>query len=363
MRYRSSVALPINLIVLMVFEPYRAALARLHAPFDQYANWRKQVVVLKLSRPAAHRLEWMIWYETKAERRARRTCRHFGIAPKTFYLWQKRFGAGDVRALEDRSRAPHRRRVRTITSEQEERILTLRRTFLRYGKEKLARRYAEEYGEPVSSWHVQKVIEKHRLYYHPAKNARTQAKRRCAEKKKRIAELPLIPRLGFLFRIDTVVRYWHGVKRYILTAVDTTSRLAFAHMYTRHSSETAADFLRRLYLLVDGRIENVQTDNGSEFHGAFERAASSLALAHYWSRVHTPKDNAMNERFNRTMSEEFIQLGNRYVDPHRFNERLTEWLVEYNFRRAHQALGYLSPINFIQKHEKLLPMYPSSTRH
>src|SRR3989344_1350843 len=310
MRYRSSVALPINLIVLMVFEPYRAALARLHAPFDQYANWRKQVVVLKPSRPAAHRLEWMIWYETKAERRARRTCRHFGIAPKTFYLWQKRFGAGDVRALEDRSRAPHRRRVRTITSEQEERILTLRRTFLRYGKEKLARRYAEEYGEPVSSWHVQKVIEKHRLYYPPAKNARTQAKRRCAEKKKRIAELPLIPRLGFLFRIDTVVRYWHGVKRYILTAVDTTSR---------------------------------------------------LALAHYWSRVHTPKDNAMNERFNRTMSEEFIQLGNRYVDPHRFNERLTEWLVEYNFRRAHQALGYLSPINFIQKHEKLLPMYPSST--
>lgn len=43
------------------------------------------------------------------------------------------------------------------------------------------------------------------------------------------------------------------------------------------------------------------------------------------------------------------------------NRNLTEWLVEYNFRRPHQALGYLPPINFSFKYHKVLPMYPSST--
>ncbi len=40
---------------------------------------------------------------------------------------------------------------------------------------------------------------------------------------------------------------------------------------------------------------------------------------------------------------------------------LPECLVEYNFRRPHQALGYLPPISFTFKYHKVLPMYPSST--
>jgi len=49
------------------------------------------------------------------------------------------------------------------------------------------------------------------------------------------------------------------------------------------------------------------------------------------------------------------------IDPVVFNHNLTEWLIEYNFRRPHQALGYLPPINFTFKYHKVLPMYPSST--
>jgi len=327
---------------------------------DTSTRWRAVAKLLKLSLEARRRLEWMIWYETHG-RNARATSRYFGIAPKTFYKWRTVFREDRLSTLEDRSRAPKNRRTRTLTPLQESRIVALRRRYLRYGKVKLAQRYQEEYQEAVSSWKVQKVIEKHRLYYHPARNARTQAKRRRATKKKRISELGLKKRTGFLFRLDTVVRYWQGTKRYIVTAVDTVSKLGFAHMYGTHSSRSAADFLRRLYLLTDGKIENIQTDNGSEFHGEFEATVKDLRLSHYWSRVKTPKDNAANERFNRTLNEEFIQMGNMVVDPGEFNRRLTEWLVEYNFRRPHQTLGYVSPINFIQRKENLLPMYPSST--
>jgi transposase InsO family protein len=105
----------------------------------------------------------------------------------------------------------------------------------------------------------------------------------------------------------------------------------------------------------------VTTDNGSEFHGEFDEACQKLNIPHYWSRVKTPKDNATNERFNRTLSEEFIEMKGMAADIPTFNHELTEWLVEYNFRRPHQALNYAPPINFVYQHERLLPMYPSST--
>ena len=329
---------------------------------DKAVLWRNRASLRKLSRGAMARLEWMIYYE-RNDRDAGLTARHYGISGKTFWKWRRRFNELDLSTLEEKSRVPIRKRTRTITQQEEVRIIDLRRTYLRYGKEKLARLYATRYGEPVSAWKVQKVIEKYRLYYHPRKNARTQAKRRRAQKKKRIAELSLKNRTGFLFRIDSIVRYWHGTKRYILTAIDNTSKLAFAHMYPSHSSQAAADFLCRLHLLVDGKIENVQTDNGSEFHGEFEEACKKLGVNHYWSRIKTPKDNAGNERFNRTLQDEFIAMGHMTIDPERFNQELTEWLIEYNFRRPHQALGYATPINFIYKRAPtlLLPMYPSST--
>jgi transposase InsO family protein len=344
----------------MAYAPYRAALKRFLLPLDRAAHARKVAVALGLSKPAKSRLEWMFWHDGNGQN-ALLTSRRFGVAPKTFWKWRKRYLEHGPRGLTELSRRPLKRKERATTPLQTERIVALKRANIRYGKAKITALYEAEYNERVSQWKVQKVIEARKLYYHPAKNARTQAKRRKAQKKKRISELRLKKRRGFLFRIDTVVRYWHGTKRFILTAVDSASRLAFTRMYTTHSSRVAADFLRRLHALVDGRIENVQTDNGSEFHGEFEKACGNLGIAHYWSRVRTPKDNGQNERFNRTLSEEFIQMGNAVVDPAEFNRRLTEWLVEYNFRRPHQALGYLSPINFIYRHEKLLPMYPSST--
>jgi transposase InsO family protein len=152
-----------------------------------------------------------------------------------------------------------------------------------------------------------------------------------------------------------------GSTRYIYTAVDKYSKVAFAHAYTRHSSRAARDFLYRLHYLLDGRITNIQTDNGSEFEGHFAQGLKDLGIEHYYSRVRTPKDNGSNERFNRTLSEECLQMGNMTENLELLNRRLTDWLVEYNFHRPHQALGYESPMNYHYRKQKVLPMYPSST--
>jgi len=47
------------------------------------------------------------------------------------------------------------------------------------------------------------------------------------------------------------------------------------------------------------------------------------------------------------------------------NQGLTTWLIKYNSVRPHQALDYLTPLEYAEKYyfgkEKVLPMYPART--
>ncbi|MBU1159840.1 DDE-type integrase/transposase/recombinase [Patescibacteria group bacterium] len=326
---------------------------------SQEERWRKQAELLKLSKQAKIRLEWIIFHKTKGN--ASLTCRYFGIAPKTFYKWQKIFDNKNLRLLEDRSKSPKRTRQRQITFLEEERIVKLRKEHLRWGKMKLQRLYLNIFNENISSWKIQYTIQKHKLYFHPIKNAKIQRKRLNGQKKKRITELKKQPFSGYLIALDTVVLYWNGAKRYILTAIDTVSKIAFARMYTTKSSKNAADFLRRFFYLQDGSFLNSLNDNGSEFHLEFIRACEELKINQYWSRNHTPEDNPVCERFNKTLQEEFIDFGNFTTDTVLFNRNLTEWLIEYNFVRPHETLLYDTPWQFYAKINKVLPMWSSRT--
>ena len=315
--------------------------------------------LVEISKSAKKRLAWMD-YERNCGNIAK-TCRYFGISRKTFHVWQKRYRPDNLATLESHSRCPNQVRTWMVTREEERRILSLRTRHIRYGKMKLAVIYQTTYGEAISSWKIQRVIQKHQLYYHPKQNALLRKKRLRNQPKKRIAELKKERRQGFLIALDTMVRYVGGQRRYILTGIDIHGKIAFARMYSGHGSLYAADFLRRMHYLLDGKIENIQTDNGSEFARYFRLAAEHLKLPHYYSRPHTPKDNAFDERFNRTLQDEFIALGNPTSDCAIFNRELTEWLVEYDFHRPHQSLGYLTPIAYQHTYSKVLPMYPSST--
>ena len=351
----------LNPILTMVYEQYWRARKKLAEPFDKRSNWRKQARLLKLSKQAQQRLEWMIFYETKAQRNTSLTCRHFAIPGKTFYKWKNRFDGKNLLLLEDQSTAPRRTRQREITGTEESRIAQLRKEHMVWGKLKLQRLYTNTYHEKLSSWKIQYTVAKYNLYPNPLKNEKLKLKRKRNQAKKRITELKKQPFPGFLVALDAMVIYWAGLKRYILTAIDSFGKIAFARMYTTKSSRSAADFLARMFYLLDSSFLNALHDNGSEFHKEFIIACQKLGIEQYWSRVKTPTDNPVNERFNGTLRREFLQQGNFHLDPVIFNRNLTEWLVEYNFQRPHQALGYETPWEFTSRHPKVLPMYSSST--
>jgi putative transposase len=154
---------------------------------------------------------------------------------------------------------------------------------------------------------------------------------------------------GGLVKADSIVRFTNGVKRYIVTAIDKESKFAFAYAYKNHSSDSTSDFMQKFKKVSPVSLTHVQTDNGSEFEKHFHLYLEKSGIIHFNSYPHCPKENSEIERFNRTLSEAFIQRNRLLLayDIDKFNEKLIDWLLWYNSRRPHWSLGLVSPLMYI----------------
>jgi len=319
-----------------------------------------------LTYQAQLKLEWIIFYNTQDRQNAKLTAQTFGISRKTFHKWLNRFEETNLRSLEERSKAPLRVRQRDINPWEEARIMRLRFAHMKWGKMKLQRLYIRGHDEYISSWKIQKVIESRNLYPDKKKAQKARQRRLKQQLKRRINNFEKKDIAHYLWHVDTVLlTLASGGYRYLITAIDEVSKLAYARLYTSHASKYAKDFLLRLEYLTDKSIVNIHHDNGSEFAKDFTVACLELNLPQWYSRVRTPKDNAVLERFNRTIQEDFVDAWD--VDPQDvddFNRKLTEWLIEYNHIRPHETLAYKTPLEYIDTHlpQGVLPMSPSYTR-
>ena len=86
----------------MVYEEYWKS--KYKESLNKYDRWRAVGRVLKLSKESLCRLEWMIFYETKATKNVALVCRHFGISKSVFYKWLDKFDESNLRTLETTSR-------------------------------------------------------------------------------------------------------------------------------------------------------------------------------------------------------------------------------------------------------------------
>lgn len=311
------------------------------------------------------KLEWIIFYHTTGKKNAKATAKQFGITRKTFHKWLCRFKHDDFKGLEEVSKAPIKTRKRDISLLQRIRVKKLRTKYPRYGKMKLVIIYKQKYGEAISSWKIQKIIEEDKLYFDSVTIQKQRKRRLKSIKRQKITKLVKEKKVNFLWHVDTVILTLSGGGyRYLITAIDDVSKMAYARLYSTHTSRNSKDFLERLVYITDQKILNIHHDNGSEFQKEFEEACKALGIPQWYSRPHTPKDNAVLERFNRTIQEEFVTMTE--ADPlfvGDFNAALTDWLIEYNFHRPHQTLDYQSPLLYLDTYYNSLvsPMYSSLT--
>ena len=283
----------------------------------------------------------------------------FGVSLRTLFRWQQSLKQcrGKLEALNIKSRAPQRRRMRHAPPALEKQIIALRIEHPRLGKDKIhALLAAAGHTQSVSTiGRILNDLKQANRLPNPVRlslSARTGTliERKPIKRKKKLRR----PKGYRVLEVDTIVRFIDGVKRYILTGVDTEGRTAFAAAYTNHGSASAADFLKKVFWALPNCPRAVQTDNGSEFALHFAKAAEELRLTHFHTYPRTPKMNAHVERFNRTLDEEFLRYHRALLrdDVRSFNDRLIDWLLWYNAERPHYALGQVSPFRYMMS---LLP--------
>ncbi|MBI5005293.1 MAG: DDE-type integrase/transposase/recombinase [Candidatus Lloydbacteria bacterium] len=286
---------------------------------------------------------------TKATREA------FHLSERTLFRWQSALKQtnGKLEGLNKKKTSPKNKRSRNIPEDIQNAIIAFRKEHPRLGKEKVWKLLCDDYGYHGSVSTVGRIIsyvQKRGLLPHPVKLSYYARTGNLIERKVHKTKKIRRPRdYAECVEVDTIVRFVDGIKRYVLTAVDTKKKFAFAFAYPNHSSKSATDFLLKLKTVAPFEITAVQTDNGSEFMDYFKQACVDLRITQFHTYPRSPKMNAYVERFNRTQSEEFLVLNRSLMrdDILGFNQKIIEYLLWYNTKRPHCSLSLLSPMGYI----------------
>ena len=304
-----------------------------------------------LSKAAKHRLKWMEYYEAHG-RNASKTCRYFGISRTTFHRWRARYDPANLRTLEERPRRPKRVRRPQRPPKLVEAVRQVREQYPRWGKDKLVIKLRER-GWQVSTSMVGRILTdlRHRgvLVELPrGSRARKQAAARpyaVRKPKDYMVEAP-----GDLVQLDTQTQHPEpGVTLRHFGARDAVSRWDVLAVHTRATAALARDFLAELLERMPFPVKALQIDGGSEWKAEFEAACAERGLPLFVLPPKSPKLNGRVERSHRTHEEEFYQCYGGDLTVAALRPALHEWEGVYNTARPQQALGYLTPAQWLAR--------------
>ncbi len=132
------------------------------------------------------------------------------------------------------------------------------------------------------------------------------------------------------------------------TGRDVISRWDVLEAHLRATGSTAEPFLASLEARMPFPVKALQVDGGSEFAGEFEAACQRRGIRLFVLPPRSPKLNGHVERAQRTHQEEFYEVADLEWTVNALNKELIVWESVYNTVRPHQALGYLTPQQFIE---------------
>jgi transposase InsO family protein len=307
--------------------------------------------IIDITPEAGKRLKWLDWYISHG-RNARFTCRHFGISPDTFYRWKKRFKPGCLLTLESISSRPKRPRQSHIPLETTTLIVKLRRQDMGLSKYKITSILERDYQIHLSASTIGRILEDKGLIEEARLVKGTKKRKRVNWHipRLRVAREQRYKAPGYLLQADTKRLIILGETFYQFTAVDCFTKIGYSRLYRYGSSTNGKDFLVSLLETLPFRVRAIQTDNGSEFLLHFHNECEKRGIIHYFSHPHTPKDNALIERFIQTTEYELWLFDETIIpDLAYLNQRISGWLSRYNTYRPHQTLNYLTPMEYLTK--------------
>jgi putative transposase len=293
-------------------------------------------------------------------------CRTFEIGRATLYRWLKRFNPMDLSTLKELSRRPKKVRTPQWSYELMMAVKKLRKQYPRWGKEKIAVLLKGEGFNPSSST-VGRIIahlKKHGDLVEPKIRSisfKKKIKRPYAIRKPKeyMAAKP-----GDLVEVDTMdVRPVAGVILKQFTARDVISKWDVVEVRSRATAKAASEFIDTLQRRMPFAIKAIQVDGGSEFFADFERLCKARSIQLFVLPPKSPKLNGAVERSNRTHTEEFYEITECSWKVAELNQQLRHQEYVYNCIRPHQALKYLTPLQFLKNNGIIETNTPSHLSH
>ncbi len=283
------------------------------------------------------------------------TAERFQIDAKTVRKWRDRFVAEGIAGLRDRSSRPRRSPNRTPRRCRRE-VIRLRRK-RRWGADHIA----FEVGLAAST--VQNILRAEglgRLDTGDRASDREPPRRYQRDRPGELVHVDVkklsgIPQGGG-WRIHgrgqapTVKRSTVGY-RFIHTAVDDRTRLAYSEILDDEQGATAAAFWYRAHTWFANHgitVERVLTDNGACYKSRVWRAAlDDTGVAHKRTRPYRPQTNGKVERFHRILLEEWAYIRD-WTSDHQRRGAYDGFIHFYNHHRSHGALGWATPASTLR---------------
>lgn len=286
-----------------------------------------------------------------------------GVSRATVHKWLRRHAEAGDDGLRDRSSRPVRMPTRT-SKRVENRVLAARRR-----RKRGAVVLAAELGLNAST--VGRILARHDVPHlaaiDPITGERVRSSRRSGNRYEHpvagamihvdVKKLGKIPAGGGwrLHGRDSAIGVANRHKKtrngydFIHTAIDDHTRLAYSEIHNDERDTTSAAFLHRAlaWFAAHGiTVRRVLTDNAMVYrHGSdWGWVCSAWQLKRRFIKPGCPWTNGKAERFNRTLLTEWA-----YARPWTSNSLrrrgLDRFLVHYNTRRGHSALGGRPPIS------------------
>ena len=322
-----------------------------------------------LTECAKKHLRWLYVLYRDQEENISAAARKIGVSRQWLSELKQKFEHNnkDPRCLEPESRAPHNTDNRIpIPKETENLILKIRDDSLNvWGKKKISEELRITYKIKINPNTVNKYLHKHKRISPKISLKNTKA---FAYKKIRDNENIL---LKVKFRPPKILKdYAPGAL--IEKDMKYIDKLGKDHIgkhqenfWYQHTEEDSFTRIRKLGI-SDGQTTEItialhksarerfpfaiaceNTDNGFENNNDFSKELKKENTFHFYSNTSTPTDNPRVERSHLTDDFEFYSRGGNVADSLQRQKELTQkWEDFYNFKRRHQALAYLTPMEF-----------------
>jgi transposase InsO family protein len=269
--------------------------------------------------------------------------RRHGVARQTVHDWLRRYAAGGLRGLADRSSkplsCPHQ-----MDPTIEARVVEMRRAHPGWGPRTILF-WLERDGLVAlpGRTSIERCLVRHGLVTPRARKRKRSDYKRW--ERSRAMEL---------WQMDIVggVRLVDGSEAKIVSGIDDHSRFVVsAFVVARATARPVCDALEQA-MERHGVPEAILTDNGKVFTARFgpgpgpvrfDRICTNNGITHILTAPRSPTTTGKVERWHKTLRREFLN-GKVFADLADAQAQLDVWVQHYNHERPHQSIGRTPPI-------------------